>query len=275
MDNRIGVVSIMTADAGNLREVTRYGLDACQLVSWTPQLWTDETAAAVRARAAETGILVSAFWAGWSGPREWSFRSGPTTLGIVPEAYRAQRAAELVRAGEFAKLCGLPAVITHLGFIPENATDRQWPGVVAVVRDIARSLERLGVGFWFETGQESPVTMLRLIEQVGTGNLGLNLDPANLILYGKANPLDSLDTFGSWVRNVHVKDGLYPTRPMDLGREVKVGQGKVDFPRLLRRLGELGYRGELIIEREIRGEQQARDIRDTVAYLRAQLEAAG
>ena len=275
MDNRIGVISTLSAEAGNLLEVAEYGLDTCQLVSWDPQLWTETTAAAVRARAAETRVGISAFWAGWSGPKEWNFRAGPATLGIVPEVSRARRAAELMRAGEFAKLCGLPAVITHLGFIPENATDREWPGVVAVVRDVARHLERLGVGFWFETGQESPVAMLRLIEQVGTGNLGLNLDPANLILYGKASPVDALDTFGRWVRNVHVKDGLYPTDPMELGREVKVGEGKVDFPRLLRRLRDFDYRGELIIEREITGEQQKKDIRDTVAYLRAQLAAIG
>jgi sugar phosphate isomerase/epimerase len=275
MENRIGVISAMTGDAGNLCEVADYGLDTCQLVSWSPELWTDETARAVRARREETGIHVSAFWAGWSGPREWSFRAGPITLGIVPPVYRARRGAELKRAGEFAKACGLPAVITHLGFIPENATDPELPGVVAAVADVARHLERLGVGFWFETGQESPVTMLRLLRQVGTGNLGLNLDPANLILYGKANPVDALDTFGAWVRNVHVKDGLYPTDPLELGREVRVGDGKVGFPALLRALHAVGYRDELIIEREIKGEQQQKDIRDTVAYLRKLLSAIG
>ena len=275
MNNRIGVMSALEPDARNLREAAEYGLDACQLVSWKPELWTSETAAAVRARIAETRITVSGFWAGWSGPKEWSFRAGPLTLGIVPEVYRARRVAELKQAGEFAKACGLRAVITHLGFIPENATDAALPGVVAAVSDVARSLERLGLGFWFETGQESPVAMLRLLREVGTGNLGLNLDPANLILYGKANPVDALDTFGSWVRNVHVKDGLYPTGPMDLGREVKVGEGKVDFAALLRRLHELGYGGELIIEREIHGEQQAKDIRETVALLRGLLAKIG
>ncbi len=275
MDNRIGVISTMSEDAGNLAEVAGYGLDVCQLVSWRPELWTEETAAAVRSRSTETGVRISAFWAGWSGPREWNFRAGPVTLGIVPEEHRGRRVAELMRAGEFAEMCGLRAVITHLGFIPENATDRQWQPVVDVVAAIARHLERLGVGFWFETGQESPVAMLRLIEAVATGNLGLNLDPANLILYGKANPVDSLDVFGWWVRNVHVKDGLYPTDPMELGREVRVGEGKVDFPRLLGRLRDFDYRGELIIEREISGAQQARDIRETIAYLRGQLAAVG
>ena len=117
--------------------------------------------------------------------------------------------------------------------------------------------------------------MLRLIHEVGTSNLGLNLDAANLILYGKANPIDALDVFGSYVRNVHVKDGLYPTDPMRLGAEVKVGEGKVRFPEFLGALNDLGYTGELIIEREISGEQQRRDIRDTVTYLKRLLAEIG
>jgi sugar phosphate isomerase/epimerase len=122
--------------------------------------------------------------------------------------------------------------------------------------------------FWFETGQETPVTLLRLIRAVGTGNLGVNLDPANLVLYGKANPVDSLDVLGPYVRNLHAKDGFYPTDPMELGREVKVGEGAVNWPRLVTRLGEIGFSGEFIIEREISGEQQRRDIADTVGCLR-------
>ncbi|WP_221226844.1 TIM barrel protein [Paenibacillus baekrokdamisoli] len=67
--------------------------------------------------------------------------------------------------------------------------------------------------------------MLRTIERVGTSNLGINLDPANLILYGKGNPIDALDTIGQYVRNVHVKDGLYPTDG-NRGRKLELGKGK-------------------------------------------------
>ncbi|MBN2584906.1 MAG: sugar phosphate isomerase/epimerase, partial [Planctomycetes bacterium] len=142
----------------------------------------------------------------------------------------------------------------------------------AAVREVAEFLKPLGMEFWFETGQETPVTMLRLIEAVGTGNLGVNLDPANLILYGRGNPIDALDVFGKYVRNVHAKDGLYPTDPMKLGTEVKVGQGRVRFPEFVARLREIGYTGEYIIEREISGEQQAKDIAETVDYLRTLLK---
>ncbi len=275
MKNSIGVVSRLTSGADNLQEVADYGLAACQLVSWEPELWTESTAQAVRTVQQSTGLQISAFWAGWPGPKVWDFVEGPDTLGIVPERYREERLTALERGGVFAQWCGLPAVITHLGFIPENATDPRFADVVAAVRRVARGLQDLGLAFWFETGQETPVTMLRLIHEVGTPNLGINLDAANLILYGKANPTDALDVFGSYVRNVHVKDGLYPTDPMRLGREVKVGEGKVRFPEFLRALDALGYTGELIIEREIGGEQQRRDIRDTVSYLQGLLAEIG
>ena len=136
------------------------------------------------------------------------------------------------------------------------------------VRQIARRLKELGLEFWFETGQETPVTLLRLIQAVGTDNLGINLDPANLIMYGRGNPIDALDVFGDYVRNVHAKDGLCPTDPMKLGREVKVGEGRVRFPEFIKRLSEIGFKGEYIIEREIKGEQQSRDILATIDYLK-------
>jgi sugar phosphate isomerase/epimerase len=230
-------------------------------------------AAELRREAEAAGIVLTSLWAGWPGPKAWDFTDGPLTLGIVPREYRAERVAALKQAGHFAKVLGVPAIVTHLGFIPENAKDPLFDETVETVRDIAEHLKQLGLEFWFETGQETPVTMLRLIECVGTGNLGVNLDSANLILYGKANPVDSLDVFGQHVRSVHAKDGMYPTDPMKLGREVKVGEGRVRFPEFVTRLGEIGFGGAFIIEREISGEQQRRDIEATIVYLKSLLEA--
>ena len=272
MRNEIGVMAGLRPEGPSLAPVAELGLKVCQLVNWNPDLWTDRAAERVRGESVELGVRISAVWAGWPGPATWDLIDGPSTLGIVPRDRREMRVAALKRAGEFASKLGVPAVITHLGFIPENPTDPLFAEVVEAVRDIALSLDERGVQFWFETGQETPVTILRLIRQVGTGNLGLNLDPANLILYGKANPVDALDVFGEHVRNVHAKDGMYPTDPMKLGREVKVGEGKVRFPEFVRRLGEIGFTGEFIIEREISGDEQRRDIADTIGYLKKLLQ---
>ena len=109
--------------------------------------------------------------------------------------------------------------------------------------------------------------MLRCFEEVGCDNLGINLDTANLILYGKANPVDALDVFGRHVRNLHAKDGLYPINGHDLGTEVRLGDGKVDFRALFQKLKELGYDSYVTIEREIEGAEQAADILYAKEYL--------
>lgn len=267
MKNRIGVIAMMRPEGGTLKQVAAHKLDTCQLVSWNPKHWTDAMAAQVKAEIKESKIKPTSFWAGWAGPAVWDLLSGPATLGLVPPAFRFQRIQSMMAAGDFAAKIGLPAVITHLGFIPEWPRDPNFGDLVDAVKYIARYYKRLGLQFWFETGQETPVTMKRLIEATRMDNLGINLDPANLILYGKANPVDALDVFGEYVRNIHAKDAFYPTDPMQLGEEVKVGAGKVDFPRFCARLAEIGFKGEFIIEREIDGDQQIKDINETVKYL--------
>jgi len=257
----------LAADGPCFEALCAAGLNCCQLVSWNPELWTPACAQRVKAEIAARNVRVTAFWSGYPGPSVWDLLDGPRTLGLVPAEYRAMRVAALKHAADFARQLGLPAIITHLGFIPEEPANPLFAELVAAVREIALHAQQQDVAFWFETGQETPVTMLRLIEAVGTDNLGINLDPANLILYGKGNPIDALDVFGACVRNVHAKDAFYPTDPMRLGREVKVGDGRVRFPEFVRRLEELGFHGEYIIEREISGAQQQRDIIETISYL--------
>jgi sugar phosphate isomerase/epimerase len=267
MNNLIGVLTSLQTDKPCFTALKAANVRACQLVSWNPSIWTKPLAKKVGREARQGKIKITALWAGWTGPGEWNFVEGPATLGLVPATYRDRRIGELIRAADFAHEMGLPAIITHLGFIPENPADPVFMDVVIAVRQIARHLQQLGMQFWFETGQETPVTILRLIQAVGTPNLGINLDPANLILYGKGNPIDALDVFGGYVRNIHAKDGMYPTEPMKLGHEVKVGEGRVRFPDFVRRLKEIGFSGEFIIEREISGEQQRLDIAATITYL--------
>jgi sugar phosphate isomerase/epimerase len=118
-----------------------------------------------------------------------------------------------------------------------------------------------------ETGEETPIATLRMIQDVGTGNVFVNLDTANLILCGKGNPVDALDVFGHLVRGIHAKDGLFPTDPRNFGKEVPIGKGKVDFPVLLRRLKQVNYEGAITIEREIEGAQQTADILQSKLFL--------
>ncbi len=265
---KIGLVVRMEQNLDEAFEkVSKMGIKTCQLVCWDSTLYNQEKANEVIAAREKHGIEITAFWCGWGGPIVWDFISGPLTLGIVPEPYRYDRIRELKLGSDFAKMIGVKDVVTHLGFIPEVACSSEYNGVVCAVRDLANYMKNNEQNFLFETGQETPVTLRRLIEDVGTGNLGINLDPANLILYGKANPVDALDVFGQYVMGVHGKDGMYPTDGRLLGKEVRIGDGKANYPAFIAKLKELGYNGAITIEREIKGEQQIIDIEYAKKYL--------
>ena len=245
------------------------GFDSCQLISWTPSVWTPENAEFLKKCLKQYGVTVSAFWCGWNGPVIWNFYDGQLTLGLVPLEYRQMRIQNLCDGADFAHSLGISDVVTHMGFIPENPYDPNFHSFCVAVRTVAQHLKQNGQYLLFETGQETPVTLLRCFETVGMDNLGINLDTANLILYGKANPVDALDVFGKYVRNLHAKDGRYPVNGHDLGEETRLGEGKVDFRALFSRLKELGYDSHVTIEREISGPQQLSDILDAKNYLQA------
>ncbi len=217
-------------------------------------------------------IVATALGTSGPGPDIYNFYDGPLTLGIVPPTYRAQRVEKILKFSDYAKQLGIPAVRIHVGFIPENPNEILYRQVVEALKQIVSYCRRNGQDFLYETGTETPVTMLRTFEDVGLDNQGANLDTANLILYDKANPLDALDVIGKWVKNMHAKDGLYPTNPRNLGREVAIPHGLVDFPKIFARLKALNYQGPVTIEREISGPQQIEDVKRERDYLRAVLE---
>lgn len=268
MAMNIGVITHLANEGDCFAKMSDFGLNVCQLMCWDVSMATREIAENTVRHAGAAGVTISAFWGGLPQPQVWDFKEGPLTLGIVPVKYREERMKVLKKWADFAGWIGTRALVTHCGFIPENLMDPEYDGVVEAIREIASYCERLGIEFWLETGQETPVVLLRTIERVGMSNVGINLDPANLIMYGKGNPVDALDVIGKHVREVHIKDGMYPSNGDELGREVPVGQGKAHFPELIRRLREIGMDGNLIIEREIWGEQQTRDIQAAIAQLK-------
>ena len=204
---------------------------------------------------------------GGPGREVWDFYDGPLTIGVVPRDTRAARIDRMKQASDFAKACGIPAVQSHAGFIPENPNDPVYKETVVAMRDVVEYCRRNGQTFRYETGQETPITLVRAMQDVGLDNQGVNFDLANLILYGKANPVDAIEILAPYVQGIHAKDGRWPTNPRELGKEVPIGQGKVDFPRIIARLKQLNYQGAVTIEREVSGPQQIEDVRAAKAYL--------
>lgn len=265
MSNKIGTMVNYnkTVDlVAKFRKCQELGINSCQLSIWDTSIFTsDEYTKTVKNAIDETGIKISSLWAGYSGPCEWNFTAGPDTIGLVPVAYRHIRLNELKSASDFAQKIGVSQIATHVGFIPENPNDPEFNGLVVALRNICSYMKSKGQYFLFETGQETPTTLLRTIQAVGADNMGINLDTANVILYGRGNPVDALDVFGKYVMDTHIKDGFFPTNGMYLGKECRAGDGKANIPAVVVKLiSEYGYEGPFTIEREISGDQQTSDI---------------
>ena len=265
---KIGVLIELFKDTNideRFAELKSMGMESCQLVCWDREILHDDSVAeAVNQAVEKHGVHITAFWCGWEGRRVWDFYEGQLTLGLVTADYRVERLKMLMEGSDFAKKIHVTDFATHVGYMPENPYDPKYEEVLVACKAIVEKCKENGQNFLFETGQETPVTLKRAIQDIekalGKGNVGINLDPANLIMYGKANPVDALEVFGEYVRGIHGKDGMYPTDGHYLGAEVPLGQGKVNYPAFIAKLKEIGYEGDITIEREISGEEQKKDI---------------
>jgi L-ribulose-5-phosphate 3-epimerase len=262
------VIGPFGAPEATIRRVHDLGLSTCFLSldgyigKFTPAL-----AAQLNGLLAQYHLVATAVEVVGPPPLIWDFLHGPSTIGLVPPATRAARSDALHQASDFAALLGVHQVQTHVGFIPEDPSDPLYRDAVQAVRVVAQHCHGNRQDFLMETGQETPTTMSRMIRDVAMPNLGVGLDTANLILYGKANPVDAIDILGPHIRSIHAKDGRWPTDPDQLGKEVLMGRGVVDFHAVFTKLHRLGYTGAVTIERETSGPQQIEDVRQEKLFL--------
>ncbi len=248
-----------------MASVAGLGLPTCQ-VSW-PAEGSLAQAEELRSAADRHDVRITTLWAHLPGRTVWNFTEGPATIGLVPPDMRNRRTAALINAAHVAAGIGVQSITTHVGFIPEFPGDEDYYGTLQALKAVAAACADEGIDFWFETGQETPVTLLRMIQDIGGDNVGINFDPANLLACGKGNPIDAVDVFGQYVRGMHAKDGDYPTDGISFGPERPLGEGRVNFPVLMPKLKEKGFCGAVTIEREITGPQQIADIKRAMQLL--------
>ncbi|MBR5626935.1 MAG: sugar phosphate isomerase/epimerase [Thermoguttaceae bacterium] len=255
----VGVFASIDAGLGVKLEVVReLGIKSVQLHTPSKQSRTAENAARFLKKLKDDDITVSVVFLGFEGESYETIKITAETVGLVPEKTRAARLAESKEISEFARLLGVNAIGSHIGFVPHDRASRQYQEVLAVIQELCDYLKSNGQRLHLETGQEKTSDLLRFIHDVKRDNIFINFDPANLILYGMGEPLESLKEVGHLVRSVHCKDATM-TRGVpgvDWGCEVPFGQGEVDAPAFLKTLKEVGYEGPLTIEREIPQEQE-------------------
>jgi sugar phosphate isomerase/epimerase len=247
-----------------IAKVHAFGFKTCQIhVGMSPPSIVEP----LRGALAKYNIEATAVMTLGEGKMVWDFYRGPLTIGIIPPATRQSRIDALKRASDLGKKLNIEAVHTHCGFIPEDPNDALYHDAVSAIHEVAAYCKGNGQTFMMETGQETPITLLRAIEDVGLDNVRVNLDTANLILYGKGEPVGALDVVGKYIHGLHAKDGLYPTNPKKLGTEVAIGSGQVNFPAVMQGLKRLNFVGPITIEREISGPKQEADIRASKKFL--------
>ena len=262
-----------------LARITACGLHLCHLGGVSDALlFGPERAsqvAAFRRELKAREITVNAVWVPYRG-QAWGFVDGPPTLGLVPEATRAERMVRNCMAAQLAADLGVDTLASHVGFIPHEDGEC-YRRFVADMRRFLEFCQNQGQRFIFETGQEPVAVLERFFRDLEMPNIGLNFDPANLLIYNFDDPEVLVERLGAKVVNMHIKDGRRPTQPATLGCEERVGEGDAKVLALVRRLHRgFGYTGPLVIEREIADEaQQQADIRKTAELLQGLRQELG
>ncbi len=253
----LGVFASIDAGYGVKLEVAHeLGVPTLQLHAPRHTPRTMDEAQRFRERVGELGMTLTAVFGGFEGESYADIPTVMRTVGLVPQATRVARLAEMKQICDFARLLDCDVVGLHLGFIPRCAGT-----ALTEIRDVTRQLcdycRARGQSLHLETGQESADTLLCFLEGVERQNLFINFDPANMILYGLGDPIAALEKLGRYVRGVHCKDAKWAARPgEEWGQEVPLGDGDVGMEAFLRTLKKIGYTGPLTIEREISQEPE-------------------
>ena len=235
-----------------IQNAARLGFKCGQISVWADKYRTPEAAERIAAACRDFDFTITAVWCGWSGPADWSYPGMYQSLGLVPDAYRARRVDEILAGAELAHRLGVKNIVTHIGYMPDDPMNRVHIEIVQATRYICAAIAPRGQRFLFETGEMLPTTLLRFIDEVALPNVGVNLDPANFVINGRANPTDAAMRLAPYIYGMHGKDALHPVDRAPKGKEVKLGDGVVDFPAVLAILKKEGKLESVTIEYEVK-----------------------
>lgn len=219
---------------------------------------------------ADANLKITTVCAAYNGEDYADIPTVERTVGFIPAETRVERGQRTIQVSDFAAKIGAKGIATHIGFVPHDSSHPNYVAVRDLVRRICDHAAKHNQTFALETGQESAPVLLDFIRDVNRANLGINFDPANMILYGTGDPIEALGILGKQVLSVHCKDGNWPPKEdaKALGKEQPLGKGAVGIPRFLAKLAEIGYKDPLTIEREgVNRTQWSEDVRSAIRLL--------
>ena len=188
------------------------------------------------------------------------------TGGVVPDEHWEQNWKNIHAIAGIAAKIGLKLVTFHAGFLPHEEKAPTFKKLFERIVRIADLFAEKKIALGMETGQETAATLRTFLQKLNRPNVGVNFDPANMILYDKGNPIDALRILGPWLKQCHIKDATRTKTPGAWGAEVITGTGEVDWKAFFGTLDELKFTGNLSIEREA-GAQRIADIRTAKEFV--------
>ena len=267
-DREVGVM--FWAGRDNLAEIQSLGVQCGQLGVPGDVELTAEFAAGWKSALEQAQFPIATVFAAYNGENYADIPTVQRTVGFIPRDTREEREQRTYQVIDFAAAIGVGSFACHIGFVPEDTTHPDYIDVREMVRRVAHHAATNKQTFALETGQEPAHVLQHFLKDVDRPNVGINFDPANMILYGTGDPIEALTVLGPQVVSVHMKDGDWPnpSQPGALGVERPLGQGAVRIPRFVAKLKEIGFRGPLNIEREAENQtERIADIRKAVPYL--------
>ena len=178
------------------------------------------------------------------------------TGGIVPDKTWEENKKIVTRGAQLTQELGCTFMSTHAGFLDE-ANPEAYKKYLSRVRWMRDECRKFGVTLILESGQETAEDLARFMPMVP--GVGINFDPANMVLYAKGKPMDALMVLYPWIKQVHVKDACTTKEPGTWGTEVVWGTGEVGGDAFIAKLESLGYKGNYVVEREA-GDDRPGDI---------------
>jgi len=258
-------------DPGYLKsEIDRYGINGVHYgIAHIVDLHGDEQARTIEQVRASGVNITAAMISGFSGEDYTSLKRYHETGGLIPDAPYSQRRARILDAARIARRLGADILTTHVGFLPDPRESNRFARMVDRFRELADALATYDMTLGFETGQETAETLATLLERLNRPNIGVNFDPANMILYGMGDPVDAIRRLAPFLKHLHAKDAR-KTIPADSeswhGEEVALGNGDACIETIISEAWKHGYRGAVAIEREM-GPDRDKDIRQAVSLL--------
>jgi sugar phosphate isomerase/epimerase len=208
----------------------------------------------------ENGVTIVSGMVRCIGEDYSTFESIRLTGGIAPDATWDQNLKNISAAAVIAKKMGLKLVTFHAGFLPPDESHPTFKKMLERLDIVADIFMVQNILLGLETGQETAQELAKLLLRLNHPNIGVNFDPANMILYDKGDPVKALHVLAPWIRQVHIKDAKRTKVPFTWGEEVPVGSGEVDWRGFFSTFKHVIFNVNLVIEREY-GNNRVGDIR--------------